>query len=201
MKKINSLSRHVILLVTGFLLIVASCKKDPIIVTGLTLDKTDISVQVGGTATLATFLVPADASNQNVTWRSASQAVATVADGVVTGVSLGNTTITAVSQSDTTVKSTCTVLVTPSTGQVINVSGDITADTKWYSTAKYMLSGFVYVKNNATLTIEAGTIIKGVSGTKAALMIERGSKIMAHRNSKQSDCIYIRQAKRPTFIW
>ena len=42
-----------------------------------------------------------------------------------------------------------------------------------------MLSGFVYVKNNATLTIEPGTIIKGVSNTKAALMIERGSKIMA----------------------
>jgi hypothetical protein len=42
-----------------------------------------------------------------------------------------------------------------------------------------MLSGFVYVKNNAVLTIEPGTIIKGVSNTKAALMIERGSKIMA----------------------
>ena len=31
-----------------------------------------------------------------------------------------------------------------------------------------MLSGFVYVKNNATLTIEPGTLIKGVSGTKAS---------------------------------
>jgi hypothetical protein len=71
------------------------------------------------------------------------------------------------------------VLVVPSTGQVINVSGDITADTKWYAQAKYMLSGFVYVKNNAVLTIEPGTVIKGVANTKAALIIERGSKIMA----------------------
>ena len=71
-----------------------------------------------------------------------------------------------------------------SAGHTINRSGyncigDITTDTKWYAAAKYMLSGFVYVKNNATLTIEPGTIIKGISGTKAALMIERGSKIMA----------------------
>jgi hypothetical protein len=178
MKKINYLSKHVIFLAAG-LLIMASCKKDPIIVTGLTLDKTETTIQVGGSTTLLKFITPADASNQNITWRSASQAIATVADGVITGVSLGSTEITAVSQSDTTVKATCSVLVTPSTGQVITVSGDITADTKWYAAAKYMLSGFVYVKNGATLTIEPGTVIKGVSGTKAALMIEKGSKIMA----------------------
>jgi hypothetical protein len=179
MKKVNYVSKKMILLVSGFLIILASCKKDPIIVTGLTLDKTETTVQVGGSASLIKFLTPADASNQNVTWRSASQAIATVSDGVITGVAIGNTIITAVSQSDTTVKSTCSVLVTPSTGQVINVSGDITANTKWYAAAKYMLSGFVYVKSNATLTIEPGTIIKGVSGTKAALIIEKGSKIMA----------------------
>ena len=71
------------------------------------------------------------------------------------------------------------ITVVPSTGQVITVSGDITADTKWYAQAKYLLSGFVYVKNNATLTIEAGTLIRGVSNTKATLIIERGSKIIA----------------------
>lgn len=172
-------SRQILGLVAGLALLITSCAKDPIIVTGITLDKTDITVQVGGNLTLAAFLTPADASNQNITWRSASQAIATVDNGVVTGVSLGTTTITAVSQSDTTIKTTCAVLVTPSTGQVINVSGDITADTKWYGNAKYMLSGFVYVKNNAVLTIEPGTIIKGVENSKAALIIERGSKIMA----------------------
>jgi hypothetical protein len=164
---------------TGLLILITSCAKDPIIVTEITLDKTDATVQVGATTTLATFLTPADATNSTVKWRSSSQAIATVTDGVVTGVSLGTTTITAISLSDTTVKAICSVIVTPSTGQVITVTGDITADTKWYAAAKYMLSGFVYVKNNATLTIEPGTLIKGISNTKAALMIERGAKIMA----------------------
>ena len=93
-------------------------------------------------------------------WSSDDEAVATVANGVVTGVSLGTATITATSEADATIKATCSFLVTPSTGQVINVSGDITENTTWYAAAKYMLSGFVYVKNNATLTIEAGTLLK-----------------------------------------
>ena len=179
MKRIYQRSKQVLGLMAGLLLLVTACKKDPIIVTGITLDKMDATIQIGATETVSVFITPADATNQTIKWRSASQAVATVADGVITGVSLGTTIITAVSQSDTTVQATCSVLITPSTGQVITVTGDITSDTKWYAVAKYMLSGFVYVKNNATLTIEPGTIIKGVSGTKAALMIERGSKIMA----------------------
>ena len=178
MKKIIYVKK-MLYLIAGFLILLSSCKKDDVIATGLSLDKTETSVQVGATTTMTPFLVPADATNHSIKWRSANQAIATVADGVITGVSVGSTTITAVSQSDTTVKATCSVLVTPSTGQVITVTGDITADTKWYANAKYLLSGFVYVKNNATLTIEAGTLIKGISGTKAALMIERGSKIMA----------------------
>ncbi len=179
MKRITQRSKQMLVLVTGLLLLVSACKKDPIIVSSILLDKNDATVQVGATTTFSVFINPADASNKNITWSSASDAVATVNNGVVTGVSLGTTTITAVSESDPTVTATCTVLVTPSTGQEITVSGDITSDAHWYAAAKYMLSGFVYVKSGATLTIEPGTIIKGVSGTKAALMIERGAKINA----------------------
>ena len=179
MKSINKKSKQLLGIIAGIIILASSCKKDPVIATGLTLNSTNETIQVGAATTLTRFITPVDATNQTVKWRSASQAIATVADGIVTGVSLGSTTITAVSQSDTTVKATCSVLVTPSTGQVITVTGDIIADTKWYAAAKYLLSGFVYVKNNATLTIEPGTIIKGISGTKAALMIEKGSKIMA----------------------
>jgi hypothetical protein len=185
MKRIMKRSKLMSVLITVLLFLTVSCAKDPVLVTGLTLDKTNAVVQVGATAVLTTFLTPADATNQSVKWRSTSQATATVNAGVVTGVALGTTTITAISESDTTIKATCSVLVTPSTGQVINVSGDITSDTKWYANAKYFLSGFVYVKNNATLTIEPGTVIKGVSNTKAALIIERGSKIMAQGTASQ----------------
>ena len=43
----------------------------------------------------------------------------------------------------------------------------------------YLLKGFVYVLDGATLNIPAGTILKGDKATKATLIIERGGKIMA----------------------
>jgi hypothetical protein len=179
MKRIQNTSKLMLAITVGFIILLGSCKKEDVAVTGVTLSSTNAVVQVGATTNLEPFITPADASNQNITWRSSNQAIATVAEGVVTGVSLGSATVTAISEADTTKKAACTILVTPTTGQVITVSGDITTNTTWYSNAKYLLSGFVYVKNNATLTIEPGTVIKGISNTKAALMIERGSRILA----------------------
>ncbi len=43
----------------------------------------------------------------------------------------------------------------------------------------YYLNGWVYVKDGATLTIDAGTVIRGSKANKGALIIEKGAKIMA----------------------
>ena len=61
----------------------------------------------------------------------------------------------------------------------INVNaGDITTNTTWTKSNVYLLNdGFVYVTNNATLTIEAGTIIRGTG--KGTLIICRGAKLIA----------------------
>ncbi len=44
----------------------------------------------------------------------------------------------------------------------------------------YLLQGNVYVTNNATLTIEPGTVIRGDSETNGTLIITKGSKIIAN---------------------
>lgn len=67
------------------------------------------------------------------------------------------------------------------TGNVI-VSENISANTTWTSGKVYQLAGRITVLSGATLTIEAGTIIKGEAGTGAnatALLIARGGKLMA----------------------
>lgn len=64
----------------------------------------------------------------------------------------------------------------------VTKSGAITADETWTSDKCYLLDGRVYVDNGATLTIEAGTVIKGKQGTgtnASALIIARDAKIMA----------------------
>jgi len=59
------------------------------------------------------------------------------------------------------------------------ITGDITANRTLTADRVWVLSGYVRVLNNATLTIEAGTVIKGDKVSKAALIIERGGKINA----------------------
>jgi len=168
-----------LLLTLLLLAIFTSCEKKDVKVTGIDLDKVTADVMIGATINLTVVFEPFDADNKNLTWESSDPSVATVANGVVTGIALGTATIKATSQDNTLLEAACNITVIPSNGQQITVSGDITTDTRWFANARYFLSGFVYVKNNATITIEAGTIIKGVSGTKGALIIERGSKIMA----------------------
>ena len=67
------------------------------------------------------------------------------------------------------------------TGQTITLSGRINADTVLRKANTYILKGLVYMVGNHTMTIEAGTVIKGsFSGSDvAALIITRGSKIIA----------------------
>jgi hypothetical protein len=58
------------------------------------------------------------------------------------------------------------------------LSSDITANRTLMSGKTYTMTGMVYVKNGATLTIEPGAIIKVAKG-KNALVITRGAKINA----------------------
>jgi uncharacterized protein YjdB len=87
--------------------------------TGVTLNKQNDTIQVGGTLTLEAVVAPADADNKNVTWTSSNTAVATVADGVVTALTAGETTIT-VTTEDGSFTAACTITVVR---QIIAVTG------------------------------------------------------------------------------
>ena len=81
----------------------------PVVVTGVTLSQTEAMLAVGETLTLTATVIP-DYAADKVTWSSSDEAVATVADGVVTAKGEGSATIT-VSSIDGTVTATCTVTV------------------------------------------------------------------------------------------
>lgn len=85
-------------------------KPAPVSVTGVTLDKASLSLEVGDTATLIATVEPANATNQNVTWSSSAESVATVEDGKVTAVGTGEATIT-VTTEDGNKTATCAVTV------------------------------------------------------------------------------------------
>ena len=68
-------------------------------VTSLKLNKDNLTLQEKGSNTLTATVEPADATNQDVTWKSSDTSIATVsADGTVTAISAGTATITATAQ-------------------------------------------------------------------------------------------------------
>ncbi|WP_372756909.1 hypothetical protein [Mariniflexile sp.] len=60
------------------------------------------------------------------------------------------------------------------------LTGNIDKDTRLSKRETYMLLGSVFVTNNATLTIEPGTVILADYTSKASLTITKGSKIIAN---------------------
>ncbi|GAA4882347.1 hypothetical protein GCM10023311_00520 [Flaviramulus aquimarinus] len=59
------------------------------------------------------------------------------------------------------------------------LTGSITESTTLYKREVYLLLGSVFVTNNATLTIEPGTVIIGDFKSEASLTITKGAKIIA----------------------
>ena len=77
--------------------------------TGVTLDKTTLSLTEGESATLTATVEPENATDKAIVWTSSDNAVATVENGVVTAVKAGTATITAACGN---AKAECTVTVT-----------------------------------------------------------------------------------------
>lgn len=65
-----------------------------IAVTGVSLNTEGVEIYTGSTKTVKALIEPADATNKNVTWSIGNPEIATVNEGVVTGVAEGETTLT-----------------------------------------------------------------------------------------------------------
>ena len=62
------------------------------------------------------------------------------------------------------------------------ITENITGDVTWNNDDEYILGGRITIEDGATLTIEAGAVIKGEIGTGAnatALLVARGGKLIA----------------------
>lgn len=77
----------------------------------VTLNRKEISVKVGETASLTYTINPTDTKDQSVTWTSSNDAIARAAGGTITGVNEGECEITVSTKNKKT--DTCTVTVLP----------------------------------------------------------------------------------------
>ncbi|MDR1563342.1 MAG: DUF4434 domain-containing protein [Oscillospiraceae bacterium] len=117
---------------------------DAIAVTGVSLNKSAISLIEGESEALTATVSPANATNKNVTWSSDNPSVATVDKGVVTAGSHGTAVITATTADGGKVAS-CTVTVTPVTPlEFIDISTAKTGNT--YTFTANVIGGRATVK-------------------------------------------------------
>ena len=84
---------------------------DTVAVTGVTLNKTALTLTVGEQATLTATVMPSNATNKQVNWTSSNSSAATVSGGTVTAVQEGSAVIT-VRTADGNKTATCSVTVT-----------------------------------------------------------------------------------------
>ncbi|MDR2936329.1 MAG: Ig-like domain-containing protein, partial [Rikenellaceae bacterium] len=132
--------RNNVMLLLSVMVLLAACGKgdepDPgpgpisdVKVSKVSLNKTTLSLVVGGGETLAASITPANATNRSVTWSSNPAAVATVdASGKVTAVKAGTATIT-VTTDDGGHTATCSVTVTAGAVAVTGVALAKTEET------------------------------------------------------------------------
>lgn len=146
-----------------------------IAVESVTLDKTAITLEIGGEETLTATVTPDNATDKAVAWSSDNTAVATVADGKVTAVSAGTATVTAAADGKS---ATCSVTV--------NAPAPITEVTaeQW---AKIMVSAdnFTFINSlgeqSMTAKIDGTTRSQGRDGMEQIFVVE-GDKYFSYDN-------------------
>lgn len=119
-KKLSFVILSLITMLIGF----TSCSgNDDVSVTGIRLDKTELTLLKGESCKLTATVSPEDATDPTVKWKSSDLSIATVDNyGNVTAVAAGKTTVT-VSSADGRFTAICTVNVN------VNVSSLILSDT------------------------------------------------------------------------
>ena len=80
---------------TDHTIVVSDSSPVIISVTGVDVSPATASIEIGATTTLTATVSPSNATNKSVTWSTSASSVATVSNGVVTGVSAGTARITA----------------------------------------------------------------------------------------------------------
>ncbi len=158
-------------------------KAKTIAVTGVSLDKTSLSMTAGDTQTLTATITPSNATNKSVTWSTSNSSVATVSStGVVTAKAAGTATIT-VKTSDGGKTATCSVTVQAKTVSVTGVSlnksslsmtvGDTQTLTATVSPSNATNKSVTWSSNNTSVaTVSSSGLVTAIAAGSATITVK-----------------------------
>lgn len=171
-------------------------------VTGVTLDKSTLSLTVGETEKLTEKVSPDNATNKDVTWSTSDAGVAEVSGGNVTAKGVGTATIT-VTTADGNKTATCTVTVTAATVSVESVTLDkSTLELEVEGTAT--LTATVKPDNATDKTVtwtSSDATVATVDNTGKVTAVKKGTAtITAKVGDKSATCTVNVKEKSPVAV-
>ena len=95
---------------------------EPTLVESITLDITTATLKVNESVTLTATVLPETATVKEAVWSSSDESVATIENGIVTAIAVGNATITATTTDGSNLSATCQVTVNPILAERIELS-------------------------------------------------------------------------------
>lgn len=170
-------------------------------VTSITLNETAKDLVVDDTFQLVATVLPADATNKNVTWSSSNSSVASVSsEGMVTALKAGNTTVTVTSVSKTTIKATCNISVSNKVVEVSSVtlnetSKAVTEGDTFTLTATVLPSdatdrSVTWSSSNTSVATVSNGVVTTLKDGSATITVTSNSK-----NSVKATCNLVVNAK------
>ncbi|MBR2406358.1 MAG: Ig-like domain-containing protein [Clostridia bacterium] len=147
--------------------------------TAITLNKTELTLGVSGSETLSVVATPENGTYDAVVWTSSNEAVATVANGVVTAVAPGTATITATAG---TLTATCAVTV-PLAANGMSAShaslhlapGTVKTVTAVADPVGADLGTLTWTSNNEAVATVDGGKITAVAAGEATITVSNGT--------------------------
>ena len=156
-----------------------SGKGTPVDATGISLNKTEETVELGESVALYADIFPSNATYRDITWTSSDDSIASVEEGVVSTKGVGTATITATCTKTPSVSTTfiVTVKIAPKTINISQTSASV------YENATLQLTVNVgpddvtdnsvkwYTDDPKIATVDSTGMVKGISEGKTTIRV------------------------------
>ena len=157
----------------------------PTPVSGITLSQSSVSIKVGGLVKIDASVLPESATNKAIVWTIANPEIASVDEnGLVTGLALGTTNLTATAADDGGASAICVVNVIPTPAESITI--DTPERTSFKVGESIQLSASVLPENATDKTVtwtSSDSNIIAINSNGVATAMSVGEAIITATNS------------------
>lgn len=153
-------------------------------VTGISIDQTEIYMPVGDNFKINAYIEPEDANNPNIIYKSDNEDIASINEsGIITAVTEGETIISAISEENESIKSTCKLIVVRKMeDSEIHFDSSLNLDSLEVSGIKYDENTVADIKQKITTDLELEIVNSQNQVLSDTDIVGTGSKILVKEN-------------------